>query len=259
MSTMFQQIDPCNYYLDVAKIMKTNNPAQQAAITTADKVFEKIQHAIVEGEIPAGSKISEPGLAKYYEISRSTLREALNRLEKCHLIERKPNVGSRVVKCTIEGLLELYITREALEGMACRQAAMNMTDKEISHMQSMLKTHAQTQELKDGIAYYQEEGNLDFHYKIILGSHNKQLIELICGQLYHLVRMYRCQFGMYSPRASRAFDEHSNIVQAIADRDGELAEMLMRRHIAASRKNIESKIEKKAALTEQNNIQPIKS
>ncbi len=239
--------------------MKTNNPTQQAAVTTADKVFEQIQHAIVEGEIPSGSKISEPELAKRYQISRSTLREALNRLEKCHLIERKANVGSRVVQCSIEGLLELYITREALEGMACREAAKNMSDEEILHMQAMLKVHAQTQELKDGIAYYQEEGDLDFHYKVILGSHNKQLIELICGQLYHLIRMYRCQFGMNSPRASRAFDEHSRIIQAIADRDGELAEMLMRRHIAASRKNIENKIAEEITHKQQTNIQLIKS
>ena len=222
--------------------MLFENPTQQVAVTTADKVFEQMQHAIVEGNIAAGSKISEPELAKHYQISRSTLREALNRLEKCHLIERKANVGSRVVDCTIEGLLELYITREALEGMACRQAALNMTDEEIVDMQQMLNKHADNEALKEGVAYYQEEGNVDFHYKVILGSHNKQLINLICGQLYHLVRMYRCQFGMHSPRASRAFTEHSNIIQAISDSDGELAELLMRRHIAASRKNIESKI-----------------
>jgi len=155
------------------------NPTQTTAVTTADKVFEQMQYAIVEGEIPAGSKISEPELAKRYQISRSTLREALNRLEKCHLIQRKANIGSRVVNCTIEGLLELYITREALEGMACRQAALNMSDNEIEDMKEMLRAHGQTQELKDGVAYYQEEGDLDFHYKVILGSHNKQLIDLI--------------------------------------------------------------------------------
>jgi DNA-binding GntR family transcriptional regulator len=170
------------------------------------------------------------------------LREALNRLEKCHLIERKANVGSRVVNCTVEGLLEIYIVREALEGMACRQAAANMTDAEIEEMKAMLAEHANSQQLQQGIAYYQEEGDLDFHYKVILGSHNQQLINILCGQLYHLVRMYRCQFGMNSPRATKAFSEHSRIIEAIADRDGELAEILMRRHIAASRKNIENKI-----------------
>lgn len=221
------------------------NPTHQEAVTTADKVFEKMQQAIVEGKIIAGSKISEPELAKQYQISRSTLREALNRLEKCHLVERKANVGSRVVECTIEGLLEIYVVREALEGMACRQAAINMTDEDILEMQTMLKQHASSQALQDGVAYYQEEGDLDFHYKVILGSHNQQLINILCGQLYHLVRMYRFQFGMNSPRASRAFDEHSRIIEAIADRDGELAELLMRRHIAASRKNIEKKIAEK--------------
>jgi len=158
------------------------------------------------------------------------------------LIERKANVGSRVVECSIEGLLEIYVVREALEGMACRQAAINMTDEEIVDMKSMLKQHANAKALQDGVAYYQEEGDLDFHYKVILGSHNQQLINILCGQLYHLVRMYRIQFGMNSPRATKAFDEHSRIIEAIADRDGELAEILMRRHIAASRKNIEHKI-----------------
>jgi len=228
--------------------MPQNNPTVTEPVTTADKIFYQMQHAIVEGEILAGSKISEPELAKQYQVSRSTLREALNRLEKCHLVERKANVGSRVVECTIEGLLELYIAREALEGMACRQAALNITDEEIVDMQAMLKHHSESQALQDGISYYQEKGDLDFHYKVILASHNQQLINLICGQLYHLVRMYRCQFGMNSPRVTRAFDEHSHIIQAIADRDGELAEMLMRRHIAASRKNIEKKIAKQQIL-----------
>ncbi len=226
----------------VDNIMPLDDPTKIVAVTTADKVFEQMQRAIVDGEILAGSKISEPELAKHYQVSRSTLREALNRLEKCHLIERKANVGSRVVQCTTQGLLDLYFVREALEGMACRQAAENMTDAEIVDMKAMLNQHASAQALKDGVAYYQEEGDLDFHYKVILGSHNAQLIHLICGQLYHLVRMYRCQFGMHSPRASRAFSEHAQIIEAISDRDGELAEMLMRRHIAASRKNIEIKI-----------------
>ncbi len=226
----------------MSTIMALDNPTLQKAVTTADKVFDTLLHAIVDGNITAGSKISEPELAKQYEISRSTLREALNRLEKCHLIERKANVGSRVVDCTIEGLLEIYVVREALEGMACREAASNMSDDEIAEMQAMLAQHANSQALKDGVSYYQEEGDLDFHYKIILGSHNQQLINILCGQLYHLVRMYRIQFGMHSPRATRAFQEHSNIIQAICDRDGELAEILMRRHIAASRKNIENKI-----------------
>ena len=149
------------------------NPTQQVAITTADKVFEQIQNEIVEGIIPAGSKISEPELSKRFEISRSTLREALNRLEKCHLIERKANVGSRVVQCSIEGLLEIYIVREALEGMACRQAALNMSDLEINEMQAILSEHAKNKDLQDGIAYYQEEGD----FSLLLNEQGLYLVD----------------------------------------------------------------------------------
>ena len=220
--------------------MPLDNPTKTLAVTTADKVFEQIQHAIVEGDILAGSKISEPELAKQYQVSRSTLREALNRLEKCHLIERKPNVGSRVVECSIKGLLELYITREALEGMACRQAAENMTDEEITKLEGLLQDHFE--EVKQGDSYYQEAGDVDFHYRIILGSKNSHLISMLTEGIYHLVRMYRVQLGMAGPRVSTAFDEHKHIVQAIANRDGELAEMLMRRHILYSKNNIEKKL-----------------
>jgi DNA-binding GntR family transcriptional regulator len=75
-----------------------------------------------------------------------------------------------------------------------------------------------------------------------MGSGNKLLIRLLCEELYYLVRMYRYQFGMASPRAKRAFSEHHHIIQAIEDKDGELAEILMRRHISASRKNVEKRM-----------------
>ena len=54
--------------------------------------------------------------------------------------------------------------------------------------------------------------------------------------------MYRVQFGMAGPRVTTAYDEHRHVVQAIANRDGELAEMLMRRHILYSKNNIERKL-----------------
>ena len=63
-----------------------------------------------------------------YAVGRSVIREAINRLESCHLVERRANVGARVVALTAEGLVELYQVREALEGMAARLAAKNMTD-----------------------------------------------------------------------------------------------------------------------------------
>ena len=208
-------------------------------VTAADRVLLEIQRAIVEGDIPAGSKISEPELARRFDLSRAPLREALARLERCHLIERIPNAGARVVTLSKEGLISLYQLREELEGLACRLAAAQMTDAEIAEVRALLDQHLSTQRVREGESYYQEAGDLDFHYRIILGSKNPYLINILCDELYFLVRMYRVQLGMNGPRVSRAFDEHKAIIHAIANRDGELADLLMRRHIGASRRNIE--------------------
>ncbi len=198
-------------------------------ITTADRTFILLRNDIVEGAILAGSKLSETELSLRYSVSRAVIREALNRLESSHLIERKANVGARVVALTPEGLIELYQVRESLEGMASRLAALNMTDGEINDLKLLLKNHYQTVQTSE--AYYQEEGNVDFHYRIILGSKNNHLIAILLDGIYHLIRMYRVQFGMSGPRVITAFEEHKQIVQAITNRDPELAEILMRRHI----------------------------
>jgi DNA-binding GntR family transcriptional regulator len=219
------------------------NPAlQRPAVTAADRVLQELLRAIVAGEIAPGSKISEPELAKRFDLSRAPLREALARLERCHLLERIPNAGARVVKLSTENLLSLYQLREELEGLACRLAATQMSDAEIREMQELLDQHLSSQRVREGESYYQEAGDLDFHYRIILGSKNPYLINILTDELYHLMRMYRVQLGMNGPRVSRAFDEHKAIINAIANRDGELADLLMRRHIAASRRNIESKL-----------------
>lgn len=215
---------------------------QEAAVTTADKTFIKLRDDIVEGVIPPESKLSETELSTKYEVSRAVIRESINRLATCHLVERKANVGARVVALSSEGLLQLYQVREALEGMAARLAARNMSDDEIAAMQSLLDSHFN--EVKDGERYYQEAGDVDFHYRIVTGSKNEHLISVLINGLYHLVRMYRVQLGMAGPRVTTAFDEHQHIIKAIANRDEELAEILMRRHILYSKNNIEKKLSK---------------
>lgn len=210
------------------------------AVTASDKAFFRLRKEIVEGEIPASAKLSETELSTKYEVSRAVVREAINRLESCNLVERKPNVGARVVALSPEGLIELYQVRESLEGMAARLAATNMSDNEVAELKMLL--NSQSENIKTTERYYQEAGDLDFHYRIILGSKNNHLINMLVNGLYHLVRMYRVQLGMAGPRVSTAFDEHKHIVQAISNRDPELAEMLMRRHIMYSKNNIEAKL-----------------
>ena len=107
-------------------------------ITAADKTFFQLRKDIVEGVVLAGSKLSETELSTKYGVSRAVIREAINRLEACHIVERKANVGARVVSLSAEGLVDLYQVRESLEGMAARLAAQNMTDDEIADLNGLL-------------------------------------------------------------------------------------------------------------------------
>lgn len=208
--------------------------------TIPDRLFDDLKIAIFEGRIPVGSKLSEPELAREYAVSRGALREAIGRLEACRLVVRKTNVGARVVSLSHEQLIEIFHVREALEGMAARQAANAITDAEVKDLERLLDQHANDIEDVNNRAYLQKEGDLDFHYSIVKASHNGFLFDLLCNDLYQLVRLYRYQFGMRSnKRVVRAYHEHCNIVDAIKRGDGEMAEHMMRAHIRASRENVE--------------------
>ncbi|MGQ9660682.1 MAG: GntR family transcriptional regulator [Thermochromatium sp.] len=212
------------------------------ALTLVDRLFDQLRRAIIAGEVPPGSKISEPALAARYGVSRGSLREALQRLEAIKLVERRANVGARVVQLSSTELLELYLVREGLEAMAARLAAEHMADADLSELKALLDRHRQELVREEWQGYFQQEGDLDFHFRITQGSGNRRLIEILCHDLYHLIRLYRCQFGMKSHRTREALREHELIVEAIAARDGELAEWLMRRHIRASRQATERQL-----------------
>ncbi|KOO06430.1 GntR family transcriptional regulator [Vibrio hepatarius] len=210
--------------------------------TKSETLTESLVEAIVNGEIAPGSKISEPELAKRYQVSRGPLREAIMRLEGLSLIERIPHVGARVITFSPEKLIELYAVREALEGMAARLAARHITEEELVGLKHLLSTHSNHIEEVEGSSYFHQHGDFDFHYRIIKASRNSKLISLLCNELYHLLRMYRYQSPRSQSRPKEALNEHKFILQAIENRDEELAEMLMRRHISGSRSLIEQQI-----------------
>ena len=181
-------------------------------LTLSDGAFQRIQTAIVKGEIPPGTRISEQYLSDTFGISRGPLREAIRRLEGRRLVVRIPHAGVRVVSLSYEELLELYHVREALEGMACRLAAQNMTESEIATLRDVLATHEKHSGLQANQSYYQQEGDLDIHYVIIRGSKNRALSDMLLGDLYHLVRMYRYRYSTTPNRPQQALAEHHRII-----------------------------------------------
>ena len=210
---------------------KTNISPINEKQTLSEQVFNELKESIISGEIAQGSKITEDMLAKKYGISRGPLREAIRKLEGIRLLVRIPHAGTRVVTLTASMMEEIYTVREALEGMSARLAAERMSDADIIQLQELLEKHHATIDQTDGKQYFQREGDLDFHYRIALASNNQFLMQLLSSELYQLLRICRYQSSQAPERPIKALNEHRHIVAAIANRDPELAEILMRRHI----------------------------
>ncbi len=223
-------------------MVQLSDAAPREGRTIAQRLSEQLAEAIVRGEIKAGSKISEPELARRYDVSRGPLREAIRRLEGLGLLRHVPHVGARVVTLGAPEIREIYQIREGLEGMAARLAATHMPLDEIDAVRALLDRHEAQIEQVAGREYFQREGDLDFHYRVIRGSQNQRLINALCGELYHLVRMYRYRSSLTHSRPFAALAEHRQIIEAIGQGDQEFAEMLMRRHIAGARRSIEQQL-----------------
>jgi DNA-binding GntR family transcriptional regulator len=205
-----------------------------ASATHADRAFDAIESALISGEIPLGSRLGEEALSRRLGVGRGPLREALRRLEGRGLVERLPHAGVRVVQLTQTDLIELYEMREPLEGMACRLAAERMSDEEIAQLRSLLQEHRSTQGSPEAA-----HGILDFHLLIARASRSRRLEQLLSQDLYSLIRLSRLRSAQKAPRVARAGNEHLRILDAIEERDAELAELLMRRHIATARRHLE--------------------
>ncbi len=231
----------------------------QSSLPLTDQVFEQLEAAIIKGDLPQGSKISEPELAKAYGISRGTLREALSRLEERHLLLRSPNLGARVTTLSLEELVNIYQIREVLGGLSCSLAAQHMTDTEIQTLRALLDEQEKSLEAGQGLFCNQPNREFDFHYQILQGNRNPKVLTVLEGGLYQQIRMYRYQFSASSQRPYQALKEHRRIVDAIEERDAELADLLMRRHIRTARESIEAQHQNAMAQNKQRDSQSILS
>lgn len=217
-----------------------------SARSLVDTLVERIQDAITSGELKPGSKLREQTLAASLGVSRGPLREAIRRLEGRKLLQRTPNIGVSVTAISPKDLYEVLQLREVLEGFAASLAATNMTDEELEALSELLEQHQQQRSVQEGTGYYQESKDFDFHFRIVKGSGNVRLIQMLCEDLYYLLRVYRYKSSTKLGRAKEALKEHRDIVAALVSRDPEEAERTMRLHIRNARRYLEEQIEKTA-------------
>ncbi|WP_372623930.1 GntR family transcriptional regulator [Falsiroseomonas sp.] len=201
-------------------------------------LVERLQEAILRGELSAGERLREQPLARRFGVSRGPLREAISRLEGRGLVLRVPQQGARIASISSDELEELLLIREALEGTAARLAAARITAGELAQLHAILDYQRRKESAGAMLDYYQEPRDLDFHYCLARASRSRRLMELLHGDLFYLLRVHRYRASQVPGRATRSLDEHAEVLAALEKRDGAAAESLMRAHLAAARESI---------------------
>ena len=206
--------------------------------TLAGRLVDQLTEAILSGELEPGAHISEPKLAKQLGVSRGPLREATRRLEERMLVTHTPRQGVRVATLSQSVMAELFTIREAIEGMAAREAARNLSDAQADELRRLIARHEETLARTEGSDYEPANADQDFHVAIAGYSGNSLIFNMLTREYYPLMRLFRSRHRWVEGRAMRALVEHKRIVDAVVERDADLAELLMRRHIAAARKSV---------------------
>lgn len=201
-----------------------------------ERVYTALQRMILERELKPGEKIFQENLAQKLAVSRTPLVKALRILERERLVEIIPNRGAFVKKFSNKEMLWIYDIREVLEGIAVRELAYSITDDQIGALRKIFENFLNPGKKIDYDAY--ERADMQFHHQITEICSN-EILSQINTSFHVLVRTY--QEGLTRTPAE-TLPEHMAIIDALAGRDDELSEKLMRDHLRKAKRSFERKI-----------------
>jgi DNA-binding GntR family transcriptional regulator len=175
-----------------------------------------------------GDKVSVEELSRELGVSRTPLWAAINRLEAECVVEVVPRQGVYLVDYDPQRALEMYIAREALEGMAARLAASNVTDRQLAILQRSIDEQHDCLSKDDSDGYYTRA--LEFHEEILRAANNVTL-ERLLKSVFAQMRAMRIQRNSIPTHLPQSCTDHKKILAAIRKRDPDLAEREARSHI----------------------------
>lgn len=190
--------------------------------------YNLILEAIDVGVYKPGDRLVESELAERFGVSRTPIREALQRLETQSLLERD---GRSLIVASLDHsqMAELYVVRRELEGLAARLAARHATVEEIKVLRDMVA--ADDALVDDPVAL--SRANRRFHEQIHLASHNRYLVQQL--NLVHRTMALMATTSLAAHgRGEIAQSEHKGIVEAIAARDEDAADRALKEHISVA-------------------------
>lgn len=195
-----------------------------SALSTSDKIVRHIIKGLYEGRYVAGQRLVEPDMVSRYNVSRSTVREAIKRLAAQGVVETHHNRGARIRQVTKEEARNILLITEVIVGLAARMAAQNIADPENRRQfEEVLAALLTSSAVSDRYEFIRMRNR--FHRTMARVSRNPELEQIMVNLQVHLVRN---RLVMHPDERARSY---SAIGAAVLAGDAELAETSARNHV----------------------------
>jgi len=193
-------------------------PIEESKKTIAAMVQDRIRDAILNGMLPAGSRLDQNQLASDLNVSLVPVREALKKLEGEGFIQIIPRRGAFVTESSLEDMEDLYFARSLLEGQAAYHAADRLTPKDLEKLDELIGEMDVALEKQDYTRFNQ--ANHDFHFIIYRAAGSKHLVNMI-NNLWDLAQRYRYRYVFLKDQSQVIQAEHRAILDACHAHDAQ--------------------------------------
>ncbi len=215
----------------------------ESSFSLKDHIYDVLKEAITSMNIydeEAQLKLDERQLSEQLRISRTPIREAIARLEQEGLVTVVPRRGVYITRKTKKEILEMITVWAALESMAARLITENASDERIASLRKLFTTFENGQ-VQAHIDEYSDR-NIEFH-QTILEMSGCALIKQIAEGLFVHMKGIRARTIGEKDRAKRSIIDHLHIIEALEQRDTDLAERLVREHTLNLASHVESYVD----------------
>ena len=209
------------------------------------RVFQKIREDILNGKYKENDELRENTIGKELGVSRTPVREALRQLELEGLVSIFPNRGAYVTGISHKDTWDIFVIRSMLEGLSARWAVENITDAQFDELEETILL-SEFQMKKESEFSAEQVTALDgrFH-SILYEASGSRILSHVLTDFHNYVQTARRYSVASEDRARKSIREHRQILRAIRDRDGEMAEQLANEHIMHVMQNLKKQGYKK--------------
>ncbi|SHG92417.1 GntR family transcriptional regulator [Pollutimonas bauzanensis] len=196
--------------------------------TLPTAVADRLREMIIEGQLAAGVRLNERALCDQLQVSRTPLREAFRLLAADGLVRIQPNRGAQVVALSEKDIRESFEVMGALEALSGGLACLHISDREIAEIKALTFEMQACHARRDLPAYYHV--NREIHDRINAAGHN-QLLSQVYKTINLRLQNLRFRSNLNHEKWDKAMQEHIDMVEALAARDGERLARIMRIHL----------------------------